>query len=911
MEFKFFQIYLQVASSLALLQREPHCTDEQFALYFPNVPSEILASWRRRVEQGLALAPLGTQDIGPEPALPSSRMIAPISPVSNTPVQQSHDLSVSSDRGTEETPNFLLERSRLDGGDGLKHQDTSIERIEPSHLSPTQGSSRKRHKPSREEFLFVQRCPQVDFTTFSSYYPGISVRTFYRWRRQVRDGMNLLRSEPSITLQNFQQLFPDVSEEVFYTWKASIQEENVAVSATSHSGALENCASQMLEPSRDTLTDDMLSQPAHATDVLPSRVPDVEMALVTDDTEDQKQKCRPEQLLVHLHPYMDYGEFSRTYPGVSHRTFYRWKQEARQVMEYMRDHSDVQYEDIAAVLPDVTFEAFRKWQSLIAESGASVSASEKEDEGHSTMVHSGRLMQHSSTKHSEPAISVGEHARGAESVAVGSQQVCELAAGDEEDMGGSKGRRHVREEFIQVMLNPSMDYAQFAQQFGTVSQRTFYRWRRHIREWRAFIRENPNVDFASFSQTARDVPESVFRIWQALEQGPQQSEKTMADLMAGNSVFDNGHTRVLDNGQGVITNDMISCVDPADSPLNLMDSNLRGDNNFGEDEGHKEAHQHFLHHPKLEYEELVAVYPQVAPATFQRWKKSVGMKLEYIRSIRSTNYPDFHSLFPDVPEDVFNVWKALVLKEPRHADNFLFLGRDDTQASLTHPAHPSSSALGMSVLPSHSAGLLSHDSQSDSESGTPVSSGHHVSFGGSSLPSAESLQQRTSPALPSTTGRDGEKVKGGVTVRVKTESPTAPLPSFTETVSNLTRLSAMLHHHLPPGLPDPAPLPAPPTSLTCHTATASSGNTGSQGTFSTVLADIVSGSMPADVTDDREEEMPRLSQRQRKVHRVEYIFVQQNPDVDVQEFTKRFPGVSPRSFYRWKREIREEQDGQT
>ena len=225
------QVCVQVSSALALLEREPHCTSEHFALSFPNVPDEILSSWRDRVKHGHARLMVGGPESGEDPTPPSATAPATSSsqpPTSPSPAlsgQHSRDSSLGAEVGSagEDAPNFLLAKSREVEGEKAAKED----RYKDHSLreSPALLSSRRQFKMNREEFHFVQRYPNVDFATFASYYPSISVRTFYRWRRQIRDSIDLLRSRPAITLLDFQKLVPEVTEDVFEAWRLLVKEE--------------------------------------------------------------------------------------------------------------------------------------------------------------------------------------------------------------------------------------------------------------------------------------------------------------------------------------------------------------------------------------------------------------------------------------------------------------------------------------------------------------------------------------------------------------------------------------------------------------------------------------------------------------------------------------------------------------
>ena len=703
-------------------------------------------------------------------------------------------------------------------------------------------------------------------------------------------------------------------------------------------------------------------------------------------------QCRPEQWLVHMNPNLDYSELSRTYPSISQRTFYRWKQEVRQVMDYMRDRPDVRYDDIASVLPEVSHEAFLMWQHLLTVEKLSQQSTGKV-EAESTVQPRESLPEPSSSLLADTSAesvlrSGASDTRSRDGMASvpgnlamseGVEQHVGMLGMEEEESASSKARRQTRDEFIHVMLNPAMDYAEFARRFGTVSQRTFYRWRAHIRDWRAAIRADPHLDYATFSRTARDVPESVFRVWRDWEsrlENPHNSSASYDSYEGAQhdpSQSGTGQSLPLQaarSGSASVSSDLWKNCHPHTSQLEVLCS----------------AYDYYQRHPDIQFDGLAAQFPSVTVDVFQQWKKGVDMKLEYIRSIPTTNFDDFHSLFPDVKEDIFDIWKAKVLSQAPAGENFLFPQSASSESSsplpVPQPAFPASSHNSSHSFYPQTAAVYTGSSTSRSDEAPGSHYSLHGTSGKSPLPSAYKSRPSHSPRLQSSPARASEEVldkEDMRTVRVKVEtSATTPLPSFTETVSNLGRLSAMVQHRLPQAKQAASTLASPPTLHYSHTSVIASAPPSLSGSFSTALAGIVGhglaktsaaaaghssaagqasadhahfqpdsqaystasqpgtgdcvssaqppveesdagmseGSLPGPAREEVEgvgegaggpESLVYSSQRQRKLQRVEYMFVEQNPDVDVQEFLNRFPKVSLRTFYRWKREIREEQ----
>ena len=673
-------------------------------------------------------------------------------------------------------------------------------------------------------------------------------------------------------------------------------------------------------------------------------------------------QCRPEQWLVHMNPHLDFAELRLTYPDVSQRTFYRWKQEVHQVMDYMRDHPDVSYDDIASCLPEVSHQAFLVWQELIRREKLSQFSIRKVE---------------TETERSSVPRTVSDHIRDAPHTVgevvsrngpddLTQEKVCgefsksvvpgtaEQQVGlQEEESSAGKARRQTRNEFVEVMLNPAMDYAEFARRYGTVSQRTFYRWRAHIRDWRAAIRADPHMDYYTFVRTARDVPEYVFRIWREWESRLENPHSTSTS----SDGYEGGAQETSHPGTGQSQHSQ-----PARGAGSASSNSEAGHSHTSQLEMLWLAYDYYQRHPDIHLEALSAVFPAVTADVFQQWKKSGDVMMEYIRSIPSTNFEDFHRLFTDVKEDVFNILKAKVLGQaplalPSSSSSELTTSvqpvfPSSSQTSGVRPGSCQKEKVPGSMYDLEPGGKSTHSSlyQTSQSSSTysTQSSLYHSS-------SAHSPRLQSSP-VPATDNKDSAR-----SVRIKQESsPTTPLPSFTETVSNLGRLSSMVQHRLSQTPPAASAAPSPSALLNPHSASTASSLTP---VFSQALAGIMghhsvakvsaSASHAADVTHLHQQVYPSVSptssshrsveesaavtaaevnrpgssgeelqggreervletsahssQRQRKLQRVEYMFVLQNPDVDVQEFLTRFPQVSLRTFYRWKREIREDQ----
>ncbi|XP_076435927.1 uncharacterized protein LOC143275589 isoform X2 [Babylonia areolata] len=842
----------KVVSALAYLEREPNCSDNQFELYFPNVPDEILASWRERVRKGHSRLIIGSQDTGEDP---SPQLPAPTQPpiphlpqlTSPSPAQSgchSRDSSVGGDTGSTGEEATSLARN----GEGDKPGDERLREL--VHETSSGPSPRKQYKSNREEYLFVQRYPSMDFPTFSTYFPNISVRTFYRWRREVRDAIKMLRSKPSLSLPEFleefpvvRERFPDLTEEVFGAWQGLVKAERQEAEGSSSTlqGSGEDTANSLLVLSNSSL----LQQPIHAEGVTEeqeiaghqqgvgasqhrSEVTHEENQGSAEDCsephsdpiESRGQQYRPEQVLVHMNPYLDYNEVHRTYPTVSLSTFYRWKREGLHVMDYMRKHPDAVYEDIVSAVPGVSFQAFSMWQKLVLTEKQLQSHTENkmETEPGGQYGTPPAAEQRGGTDTSarvnsqaggESLLSSEKSDFGNRSSAEGAEESFSLMGNEGDENHAAKARRQTRDEFIEVMLNPAMDYSEFARRFGTVSQRTFYRWRAHIRDWRAAIRADPQLDYARFSRHARDVPEYVFNVWREWESRMENSTSHSAGDDA--------------EGPQVESSESSGChSQPA--PTTASQGGVSGKTTEKGKTGSKQlklmwmAFDYYRSHPTIDFKGLTALFPSVTMDMFQQWKKGVDVRMEYIRNIPSTNFEDFNRLFPDVQENIFNIFKASVLSEKSVEESYYLShsqsAADTTSSSCLPALQTAYSPSSQAVFPQMTEVRTSAKQDKISDTmlrGAEGEPSHQVGYLSAKPIPTQSPHLQTSPAAGG--GGEGLSVATPSVVSIKQESsPNTPLPSFTETVSNLSnlsRLNAMFQHRLPPSTPAAM-------SATCH-----------------------------------------------------------------------------------------------
>ena len=726
-----------------------------------------------------------------------------------------------------------------------------------------------------------------------------------------------------------------------------------------------------------------------------------------------KQRLCRQQWLVHRNPDMSYSEFAQSFPDTPRYLFGRWKQEVQMALNCIRNQHVVTYKDIASVLPDVAPEMFDFWQKFVSETFRHVAEGTSKCCSSSLVPFGSSLyVKDQNDVHLSSAIA----------------QTCNMTTDGDEGTVLS-WRCSSKDNYIAVMLNPTMDYTQFSHLYNTVSQRTFYRWRAHIRDWRSEIHNDPSITFEAFSKITKEVPEYVFNIWRDLEiqsRGRCIEESIMAPYFYGHS-----DSRLSDT-ETCLSN---SFFQQHRNRINIY------------------AFDFYQRHLDISFESFVSYFPTVPAELFQQWKEQVDMTLEYIRRIPRTNFSDFHNLFPDIQEDVFNIWKARVLN-PETISNTSFTCQHVSAENLftsCHLTHTSSF-----TLPSTYSLQIPKSCSPCSVTISSSNPFHCVSMSCDVLNESICQSVSSSPMFCSaSTSKENclDNIDDCAEVRYK-PFPIS-LPSFTETISNIGRLNSLVQDAMP-SLIYPSTLKSSPVvfaspascsasslginfanvncsvisslpncslqqtmrcswnqclskssishSIEKHTGGTAvdkhqsqddcslasctmitekdmvkSGNvlnlrgnthmplalpvinnsmsdsvcckgdigdesapliindydanrqkalTGrSYDTHSTIfmpnigtqqlemlqnvtgVCDSQGRCLPAEGAGEHMEDSLRSmhsSQRQRKLQRLEYMFMEQNPGVDLQEFQVRFPNVSLRTFYRWKREIRED-----
>ena len=656
----------------------------------------------------------------------------------------------------------------------------------------------------------------------------------------------------------------------------------------------------------------------------------------TQGDQNGMRMCRPEQLLVHMNPHMDFSDLRRTYPNVSERSFYRWRQEVHQVMNYMRLQPSLQYEEISSILPHISQEAFRLWRHLLM--GQEGEEGEPSHKASSTQTPASDVVNVTSCSSSNKETDIEHMARDY-------QKQAQEKDKDAPTNSGNKSRWQIKDDFVQVMLKPTMDYGEYKATLGRASQRTFYRWRAHIKQWRENLASNPTMTFSDFTRITREVPEYVFQVWREWERQGKPASTSNSQTAPSQASSDR---------------------DSAAATIAHQSEQL---------ENLTIAYDLFMRNPHVPFEDLTALYPVVSTDVYQQWKKDIDLKLEYIRQIDDKDFSNFHNLFPDIREDIFNIWKDLVLRQNSMAlmqKNFLYpevsASSSTYQPSTEVNPNPLATSAAAQSFYSVSANEF-YQQQAAAYAAAVEEASNQSPHQAISEQPKEQTDTHTSMVEEKSNHMSVDKELDSVEVKAET-SPNLPLPSFTESLSNLgddsaasqtredhssvlnvvndsngessntdpktnqlSNLSAESSsqiafpggysssyltvpgvHGLTSGI---MPMTTTPPSVSPNLKLASSPLATTTASYNSSLsqASPKSGnshpSTPNSAHKAKESKKSNnnsdspgfSSQRQRKLQRSEYIFLEQNPNVDVQQFMKLFPGVSVRSYYRWKQEI--------
>lgn len=812
----FYRWRKEMNAAVLLLEENKEMTYHQFQIVFPDIPEEVFDSWKERAEMDKITR--STED-------------------DQTTVTENTE-----DMNADIKPSFptLHMQVELDIGLGDNGSNSSAK---TSYHSVAGDETSHHKKYNKEEYMFVQRNPDVDFATFSKLYPNISVRSFYRWKKELKETVDYLKANPDVDFNAYRTIDSNAAEELFNVWKKLANNDY----------HLEECA----------------------------EIPEAM------DEKDGRALCYsnrklygPEYWFLQLNPYIEFSQFSRTYPDVPKRTFYRWKREIQQILNYIRAQPTLQYSDIASILPEVSQEVFNKWKETIAEETTSNA------EGLSDLKRMDMIL---------PQFEVN-----------------------------GQTKDEMTKALLHLMHNPTMKYSDFKVLFEFMSLATFKLWLTRIKAVILHIASNPSMDYKTFSLSIKDVAEDTFLIWKILKPDEIKSIDLSCEEAKGLS-----RDTEMDKDE--------SCPD-----------NIQ------------ECYEYCLQHPYISYTEFCSQFSNVSEQLFDEWKSKINQEIDFLSAHPDVEFKEFSKKFPHTKEFIFNNWKSYWNNIKFSSINQYVEQSSENMATTAlskynfseQPPQSSLSALIPNSIEHQINGdeyhrksndnLVSIKSSNDEVSntadiGNESSLSKLAKFAGSQSPGntnkfLDDKQNSFSATLSDylsnskmTTGFSSisSEHKNNNNKVVPTVSPHKVdflhVPSTTSSIqqhylktSPLPRYSAVGHYNN-----DILSSQVGNSSLSALMAMSKDndvsfkGNQLSEERLIPKKERVCNSSPLSGISwqgvnwgSVKDEDEAFSSQRQKKMSRAEYMFVKDNPDVDSQEFSRIFPGVSARTFYRWKKEIK-------
>uniref|UniRef100_A0A2C9LKL6 Uncharacterized protein n=1 Tax=Biomphalaria glabrata TaxID=6526 RepID=A0A2C9LKL6_BIOGL len=785
----FYRWRKEMNAAVMLLEDNKDMNYHQFQMVFPDIPEEVFDLWKEKSEKNN---------------------------LSSTTKVDSLFCNNVDQADTNLIHHTVKDRNEVTESTLLK-----------SNVSDETTHHRKYNK---EEYIFVQKNPDIDFATFSKLYPNISVRSFYRWKKELKDSVDYLKVNPAITYDVFRSMDSSATEEIFNIWKTLA------------------CNEYHFEE-----TNNESSESQEDKDFKP-------MGLVN------RKYNGPEYSFLQLNPYIEFSQFSRTYPDVPKRTFYRWKREIQQIINYIRTQPNVKFSDISVILPEVSQEIFEKWKdSACYEAPVDDSAS----------------------NNNAATLQV-------------SDEVKIFCKNTNDELAKNK----MTEALLCLMGNPTVSFQQFSLQFDYVSPITFELWLKRIQKVLTHIASNPTIDYSTFNSNIKDITEDIFELWKNL--GPDD----MATIEASCEEAKNAGKKVgLDQSMDHQE------TSPVDEDILQKAYEYCQNNPFETDKGFQ------LH------------FPEISANLYTEWKVQINEAVHFVQSNPNITFEQFVEMFPKTKREIFNIWKYKSLYaagDPALTSSLNAVSSEkDTHVEFSHK--PSS------CLEAGFAGAESDTSLPRSEADLEnektitkdkvhyednVNKCENLKPSLSQFTKSVSSEENMSPSSSSNVSKQSFKTvslaenlyknNNNISLKTKTELP-------------LGKVEALLHcsnstssHHLYNKTGTSPLLEAYGSNLTASNSSLSalmamSGNGDSCSNLNqaapekhTPKKDHVAGnswqSSPWGYVKDEDEAFS--SQRQKKMSRAEYMFVKDNPDVDSQEFSRIFPQVSARTFYRWKKEIK-------
>lgn len=809
----FYRWRKEMNAAVLLLEDNKDMTFCQFQMIFPDIPEDIFELWKERV--GRDLSP--TSEKHNYPSLESGEVY-----------HSNQSTSVSGRNSAEGSK--IVERNNADLISSQFSHDSVTGAV---HLNGKEDGAHL-FKKMKEGYHYVQKNPDIDIASFTKLFPDTSVRSFYRWKKELKNALAYLRANPTMVYADYRSVDSTVSEEVFSIWKGL---------------ALDNVIKEEIIEESVSAGVSVIGMANHGS-----------------------KSISPEYWFLQRNPYMEYSQFSCTYPDVSEHTFYRWKQEIHQIMNYIRAEPSVELADIAAMLPQVSEDAFSRWKQIIS-------------------VETENSVDHKKT---------------------GTKEVKEPTHKLEVKQQSSN---QMSEALLHLMLNPTVDYDHFKVKFDFVSTAAFEQWLKRIKSIILFIVSDPSIKYTAFSTSFNDIAENIFERWKNL---------TPDEVAALN--IHHEHNSEMELGS-------ISHEQGEDHLLGALEFCQRN--------------------PKVTLTDFQTLYPTVPEKVFHDWKTRIQEELQYIQENPHLTFDDYAKVHTDTSKDIFDLWKSEVACQFQHFQQNLLEKVD--QASGGPLENPGEGNLDGGISTDEASNSEVLDQNVEDEMFRKSSDGEtlkdHEVY---TLCVNESLDNEPKESSLSKLAKFADC---GASAAYPRKSVTRKLSTFENLLGNNNNKSLKLEPVFSPFDDDHFPTSAdtslPAQQLHSQQNTVPGAEIGDAYASSTLSSALHTSSLSALMAMSRSDDthhkgspasapqeqvghsvqfvcsgnrnwqgMPNgsgafssagvmkdddeafSSQRQKKMSRAEYLFVKDNPDVDSQEFSRIFPGVSARTFYRWKKEIK-------
>ena len=817
----FYRWRKEMNAAVLLVGENPDMEFLHFQAVFPDIPEQIFHLWQGRAKRGESLlqpeASLShCQDSLSKPEFTASPQLFHTQkpPVSPSVHVESKSAVLKQDRATSISE---MRHSQLDRPLSLCHPKSS-----PVSTSSLDDSYSQAHfgeelavqkKCYKEDYLFVQRNPSLDFASFSRQFPNTSVRTFYRWKKELRDAVDFLRCNPAVDYTAYKAMDATVSEEVFNIWRAIVQNNVVFEEETN-------------------------------PEVIPPE------GVVHTPTTDENYNTALSYL--HLNPSISYSQFIQLFPEVREKTFELWKKETHQLINYIHTNPSVQFSDISALLPHISHSSFLKWKEM--------------------------PISDISSERPKTDANLNDNSYSVEYT-----------------------KSEMTKAFVYLMYNPTMSFKSYKAKFEFVSPSTFELWLTKIRAVVVDILSHPSMEYKDFN--IKDMSRDLFDKLRSLQ--PQ-------DL----AIIEERCQEARLDDDTMVTH----CPLPDPNSAQMLQT----------------AFEFMQMHPSISWDDFHTMHPIVPQEVYQNWVACVSDQIAFLKDKPDLTYADFLKLYPHTSQEAFAFLKRDTcspslqnhthhflgtsqqiedkeLPQSEHRKNARISPSDETLCTQHHMGQESTSrreenfllmesSLSKLAKFAHSSELLSphcaRDSSKQVESAAPLqktpegTTDLRQSCDQSAFECEQVSNYHRSSGSPylSTSLAQQNKMHDFGTERSSSSS------SSLSALESLACEASMHHKGHRQATQNPSPIPSKELVPLKSASASSSTPNPWQNHLHQVNAE--------EATGNRDDDEAFSSQRQKKMSRAEYMFVKANPEVDSQEFARIFPGVSARTFYRWKKEIR-------